>query len=142
MYVATREWIVTMIITSQLWNSTLSVNWKLKQKKQIKKTIRFNEKKSEGPITTTNLLIEIANNFREIKITTYAIKTTWTMIKDTISRASKNLQENYRKYINQWSDTTCQEVIKNHKRNRAQMLQDTTQEKLQIYKEAKNIVNS
>jgi hypothetical protein len=65
---------------------------------------------------------KIANNFRENKATMDDIEANRTKIKDTVSEASKTLKENDRKYRNHLFDKTCQEVIKNRKEYRVQML--------------------
>jgi len=94
------------------FRTKLSVNWRLKQEKKFTKTVRLNVEKVKNPKEQQIYQSKIANSFRENKITIGGIETTWTNIKDTVSRVAKTIQENDRKYRNHWFDTTCQEVIR------------------------------
>jgi len=74
------------------FRTKLSVNWRLKQEKKFTKTVRLNIEKAKDPKEQI-YQSKIANGFRENKIAIGSIETTWTNIKDTVSRAAKTIGE-------------------------------------------------
>jgi len=124
------------------FSEKLSVTWRRKQQqKRSKKQIDWNKTKDSKELQKYQH--RITKELNELRYSsTFEIELVWAEIKDTITETTSIFHEESRNPKKHWFDKACQDAIRNRNTYRLQMLQDTSEERIQTYKEARNLANS